>query len=218
MLSNVHKALSDFEKHLEMIKKTTELLVKLTEALNIQDQESVKALSEQIAHIEREADDLRRSIEWMISKGEVFLSLREDYLRLIDRVDKIASAAKDAARTISLRKVKEAEMEELLRDGFDLTKMAKGADDIVVSLINAIHLLNIDYHKAFEKAHEVEREEEGLDDIKLELLRKLHENEDKISPLTYTQLREFILQIDQIADYAEDAADVVAIMVTKVGA
>ena len=85
-------------------------------------------------------------------------------------------------------------------------------------MVDAVHLLNVDYRKAFEKAHEVEREEEKLDDIKLELLEELHRKEESLNPLTYVQIKEFILQVDQIADFAEDAADIISIMVTKAGA
>ncbi|TDA37469.1 MAG: hypothetical protein DSO08_05790 [Candidatus Methanomethylicota archaeon] len=67
-------------------------------------------------------------------------------------------------------------------------------------------------------AHEIEKYEERLDDVKLEALRRLTVREKKTSPLTYLQIRDFIFLLDMIADAAENASDIITAMIVKSGA
>jgi len=60
--------------------------------------------------------------------------------------------------------------------------------------------------------------EEGLDEQKLKLIKHLTANEGRLSTLSYLQMRDFIFQLDMVADAAEAASDVLTSMIVKAGA
>jgi len=79
-------------------------------------------------------------------------------------------------------------------------------------------LINKNKNEALNLAHEIEKYEERLDDVKLEALRRLAVREKRTSPLTYLQIRDFIFLLDMIADAAENASDIITAMIVKSGA
>jgi hypothetical protein len=66
-----------------------------------------------------------------------------------------------------------------------------------------------------EKVRVVEHLEESADVLKNKLFQELYSKADEYDTLTVLQLKEFIDLTDNIADKAEDASDIILIMLAK---
>lgn len=204
--------------HSQLVMDTIRLLSDLIEGCDCQNWNRVKSTAERIAFMEREADDVKRGVEIKLYSGILFVGLKEDFLRLVEAMDQIADRAKEASRALASREPSKEEMEEIRDCNEKVKEMVYGTIEIVKVLIRALEMINKNKNEALNLAHEVEKYEERLDDIKLEALKMLTTREKKTSPLTYLQIRDFIFLLDMIADAAESASDIITAMVVKSGA
>lgn len=204
--------------HMNLVLMSTELLENLIEACEDYNWEAVGSVAERIARLEREADDVKRQVELGLFSGTVFVGLKEDFYKLAEALDDIADKSKDASRAIASRQPDREEVAVLFEGENNIMKMIKGTVEIVKILMISVELLNKDMKEALQLAHDVEKTEEKLDDIKLDILKNLTRNEKKMSPLSYLQIRDFIFLLDMVADAAEAASDVITAMIVKSGA
>jgi predicted phosphate transport protein (TIGR00153 family) len=205
-------------QHMKLVLMTTELLRDLIEGCASYNWSVVQSVAERIAMTEREADDVKRSVEVHLYSGALFVGLKEDFLRLAEAIDQIADKAKDASRALASRQPEEAEMEELVECHAKVREIVSGTVEIVKILERSVEMMSKDTKASLQLAHEVEKFEEKLDDLKLEALRYLTKREKSISTLTYLQARDFIFLLDMVADAAEEASDVITAMIVKSGA
>lgn len=203
--------------HSKLIMDTIMQLSELIGECQSHDWNKLKITAEKIAHMEREADDVKRGIEIKLYSGMLFVGLKEDFLRLIEGMDQIADRAKEASRILASREPTYEEMKEITDCSEKIKEMVYGTIEIVKILTDALEMVNKDKNRALDLAHEVEKYEEKLDDVKLEALRMLTNRERKMSPLTYLQIRDFIFSLDMIADAAEYTSDIITAMVVKSG-
>jgi predicted phosphate transport protein (TIGR00153 family) len=204
--------------HMNLVLMSVELLENLIEACEDYNWEAVGSVAERIARLEREADDIKRQVELGLFSGAVFVGLKEDFYKLAEALDDIADKSKDASRAIASRQPDKEEVAVLFEGENNIMKMIKGTVEIVKILMISVELLNKDMKEALQLAHDVEKTEEKLDDIKLDILKNLTRNEKKMSPLSYLQIRDFIFLLDMVADAAEAASDVITAMIVKSGA
>jgi uncharacterized protein Yka (UPF0111/DUF47 family) len=85
----------------------------------------------------------------------------------------------------------------------------------ITALADAIRALETDAKVAVDKAIATEIAEEEADDVKARLLGRVADHRKELDPLVVLQLRDFVLQLDNVADAAEDASDVVVELVAK---
>ncbi len=202
-------------EHQALVIQSVELLGDLISACRRGDWGSVRSISERIAALEREADEVKRGIEMNLYRGKLFVGLKEDFLRLAEALDEISDRAKDASRVISYREPNKGEMQAFFHGCPNVERLITGTIEIVKELEEAVKLLDCDCREAIAAAHKVEKAEERLDEIKLEVLMQLTRHECEYSVLTYLQLRDFVLMVDTIADAAENGSDVLTSMVVK---
>jgi len=206
------------KEHVMLVCEATRLLNDLMAGCRDKNWAVVSWVAEKIAMVEREADDVKRRVEVGLYSGIIFVGLKEDFLRLAEAVDDIADKAKDAARVLATREPTKEELDILFECNIDLAKMISGTVGIVERLRDAIALVDRDANGALKIAHEVEKMEEVLDDQKLRLIKHLTVSEGRLSTLSYLQMRDFIFQLDMVADAAEGASDVLTAMIVKAGA
>ncbi|MEM2124934.1 MAG: DUF47 family protein [Candidatus Methanosuratincola sp.] len=202
-------------EHQELVLQSVELLADLVSACRGGDWTAVRSVSERIAALEREADEVKRGIEMNLYRGTLFVGLKEDFLRLAEALDTISDRAKEASRVISSREPRQGEMQAFFQNCPNVERLITGTIEIVKELEGAVRLLDKDSREAIAAAHKVEKAEERLDEIKLDILMQLTRHEGDFSTLTYLQLRDFIMMVDAIADSAENGSDVLTAMVVK---
>lgn len=209
---------ASLREHMNLVVVAVELLESLIKACEEYDWRLVEGIAQKIARLEREDDDVKRRLEKGLYTGVVFVGLKEDFYRLAEALDQIADKAKDASRAMASRRPEKGEVEVLFRGERSITEMVRGTVEIVKLMQRAVEAMNTNMKESMELAHEVEKLEEDLDDIKLEILRNLTANEKSLNPISYLQLRDFVFLLDMVADQAEATSDVLTEMIVKSGA
>lgn len=175
----------------------------------------VKDQAEIISRYESMADDLHREAVIQIAQGAFFAGMREDFLDLLEKIDEIADASQDAARVIADAPVERRVLDYLFAGNSTIRQLVEGIDTGVATLAQSVEALRTNADVAVNKAFEVERIEEAVDQVKAELIARLSEHRLEINVLTYLQLREFIFKLDEVADAAENCSDLVITIVVK---
>lgn len=196
----VHQAVTDFGA--------------LVNAVAARDDQGTRYCLERVLEDEKKADEFHRRLSTQIAEGAFFGGIREDMLNLLEKTDNIADSAKGAARLIAA--------EETL-DDFALSLL--GSDHLrgfigdIVATVDALgsvfEAFNLGRKQILERVTKVEEYEESADAHKDEVARRLFAKENRPDAVTVVQMRDFLLVADNIADNAEDASDVVLILVAK---
>ena len=167
-----------------------------------------------IFELESKAADAKRELSSQIAEGAFFGGVREDMINLLDKIEKIADKAKDAARLITLAEVTDARAREILRSE-DMRRFLENLDLAVVALQHLIEAFRIDRKTILERVHAVDEFEEAADGFKSNILSALFERSSGIDPVTVILVRDFVFNADDVADNAQHASDVVLVLVAK---
>jgi len=202
------------QKHLGIVKKAVDDFGLLTDSVSKGESASASRLFEEVMSDETNADTVHRDFSLRVANGAFFGGVREDILALLEKIDDIADSAKDAARLLmteagmngsALELLSSEEMRAFILD-------LKGAVSALESLIAAF---SVSKREVLSRVHGVEEFEEAADSRKDALLKGLFRVSARINPVTVIQLRDFIFVADDIADNAEDASDVVLVLIAK---
>jgi predicted phosphate transport protein (TIGR00153 family) len=163
---------------------------------------------ERINTLESEADTLRRSIEQQLYSDTLIPDSRGDVLGLIETVDQLLSQFEGSLWALSIEK---PDIPDDFKNGFrKLTNMVvKAADELALSgraFFRSPH--DVPAHN-----HKVMLYEKEADAISTKLKTAIFASDLKLSQKLH--LREFVEQIDGVADLAEDVADRLAIYAIK---
>lgn len=201
-------------QHLAIVSRTVDAFAASVEKVGKGDTASAEELARSVFEGETAADTIHRELSLKVAQGAFFGGVREDILNLLEKIDDIADSAKDAARFLSSD----------LRLGTDARAMLGSEnmklflDDLklsVVALTDLVRAFDGGRAKVLSKVHSVEEFEEWADTRKDTLLKQLFANSQRMDPVTVIQLRDFIFVADDIADDAEDAGDVIIVLVAK---
>jgi len=186
----------------------------LVSAVASKDSKGTAYCFQRVLDDEKAADDFHRRLSEQIAEGAFFGGIREDMLNLLEKTDNIADSAKGAARLIAA--------EETL-DDFALSILGsdsmKGFVGDIIATVDALgsvlEAFNLGRKEMLSRVTKVEEFEEAADARKDEVSSKLFAKENRPDAITVIQMRDFLLVADNIADNAEDASDVILILVAK---
>jgi predicted phosphate transport protein (TIGR00153 family) len=202
--------------HLKVAADAVYELKPLLDSLRAGDGDGVRKATHVISELERLADNIHRDAVVKIARGAFFSGTKEDFLRLMEADDEIVDHVKDATRVLTEAPLPAGTAEilfgEINRAVPDMLSRIVAA---IEALADAIRALETDAKDAVDRAIAVEIAEEEADDIKERLLGRIIERRGILDPLVVLQLRDFVLQLDNIADSAEDASDIVVELVAK---
>ncbi len=202
------------ESHLGIVKKTIDDFEGLIDSVAKGDVNAARRFFEEVMNDETKADTIHRDLSLRVANGAFFGGVREDILALLEKIDNIADSAKDASRFLNvevgmngsaLRLLKSEEMHLFISD----------LKNAVLALEKLIAAFTISKNEVLSRVHSVEEFEESADSRKDLILGELFRASAKINPVTVIQLRDFIFIADDIADNAEDASDVVLVLIAK---
>lgn len=171
-------------------------------------------LVKEVFDYETKADSIHRDLSLMVAEGAFFGGVREDILNLLEKIDDIADSAKDAARFLD----SDARLGLEARTILGSEKMKLFLGDLKASvgaLTSLVQALQVGKKEALAKVHSVEEFEERADSHKDALIRDLFDGAQGMDPVTVIQLRDFIFISDDVADHAEDASDVILVLLAK---
>ena len=160
---------------------------------------------------ERCADALRRDIEEKLYKKTLIPESRGDVLRLIESLDSLLGQYKG---TLWRLEIEAPEFDRAFVEGFlDLVDCVVAAVESITRAIDAFFQNRRDVKEWMRKVAEWETEADvASTQLQISIFR--HEGLDLSRRM---HLRDFVRQVDQIADKAEDLADSLAIYVIKRG-
>ena len=158
--------------------------------------------------LESEADALRRNIEKELYTHTLIPDARGDVLGLIETLDHVMNLFEGVLWSISIEK---PDIPSEFRAGYrKLTNMVVQAADALVLAARAFFRTP---HAVADYNHKVIIFEKEADKISTQLKRDIFDSDLDLSRKTH--LRNFVEQIDNVADWAEDVADRLAIYAIK---
>jgi predicted phosphate transport protein (TIGR00153 family) len=201
-------------KHLSIVSETVDGFIAAVGSAAVGDAEGARKHAEDVFSKEQEADTVHRELSLRIAQGAFFGGVREDILALLEAIDNIADSAKDAIRFLS--------SDSALSEDGRMIFMSEHMTGFLGSLklaVDALKSLIASFDRGkkeiLSRVHSVEEFEEKADSHKDLLLKELFAKAESMSPVTVIQLRDFIFMSDDIADNAEDASDVILVLVAK---
>jgi predicted phosphate transport protein (TIGR00153 family) len=197
-----------------IVRETEQEIPPLVAAVADGDAASCRSRRGRIFQLESKAADAKRDLSSQIAEGAFFGGVREDMINLLDKIEKIADKAKDAARLLTLAEIADTEAREILRSE-DMRQFLASLDMAVVALQRLIEAFEIDRKTILERLHAVKDNEEAADTFKQKILAALFERSRGIDPVTMILVRDFVFCADDMADNAEHASDVVLVLVAK---
>ncbi len=161
-----------------------------------------------INELENRCDELRRGIESQLYRHSLIPESRGDVLDLLETLDDVIDTAKN---TMSLFMVERPEMvPELKKEWLDLAEAAMRTSEEVVLAARAFFR---DPRSVNDHLHKVHFYENEGDRIAMDLKRKIFETDLDLARKIH--LRYFALNVDRVADAAEDVADRLSIYAIK---
>lgn len=154
---------------------------------------------ERVYILESEADQIRREIIKLILEGSFLSSTRQEFLHLVEMMDKIANRSEKILASMLLPEIHEDINLNIINTILSITESQ------VKKLKKAISEIFTDFDSAFEKAHSLELEEEEIDILEKIFVRELMKKDWDLSKKMY--YREFVASIADISDIVEDVGD-----------
>jgi len=202
-------ALRMCRRHVDKVIEVVEWLKTLVNHLYSGEAEEAMRAYEEIFNREREADATKREIIAEMSKGMFHPIGREEILKFIMTTDDIAANAKSAGRKILMTRGEDPP--EAIKEM--IVKITERAYAAATALKQALEKLLDSPEEVIEEAERIERMEEEVDEIRVELLLKILEwGEEAKHIKSWLMLKEAIENIENLTDRVEDTGDVLRIM------
>lgn len=208
------KLFDSIEKYVETVVEAVKGFEEMLEAVKRGRMGRISEIYREIDARETEADEIRRTISEELSKGTFFSHLKEDFLNLVEEVDNLADWTKDAAKIL----VETTPSWDILHFVFNLPEMERYVNLCVKAsekLLKAVKTLRRAGRETVPILHEIEDLEEAADEVKIDLTRSLLREAKRFDVLDVIQVKEMIYLLDNVCDSAEDASDIILLIIAK---
>jgi predicted phosphate transport protein (TIGR00153 family) len=196
-------------KHIEKIRECLDLF-ETTIGLYLDGKaEEANVSSFNVHKKEHEADVVRRDILAKLSEGAFLPFIREDYIGIVELLDKVANRAKTVTQTMVIEAPRiPAEMHADIRV---LTSRAVGALEPLIQLVEEPLL---DKPKSMALIEEISKREQAADSAEFKLLKHLFQ-EVGIPLAEKIIIGKLIKLISDIADAIENVGDRIRVLISK---
>lgn len=200
----------DFMKeHLGKIKECLDLF-ETTIALYLDGKEEEANVSSYNVHKkEHEADECRRKILAKLSEGAFLPFFREDYIGIVELVDKIANRAKTVTQTMVIEGPK---IPQVMHE--DIRALTNKAVITLEPLMKLFDVPLLDKSKSLALIQEISSREQVADSIEFRLLKRLFREID-ISLAEKIIVGNLVTLIAEVADAVENVGDRIQILISK---
>lgn len=216
------EAFKNLAKHAVAVRETARMLNELFQGLSKYDHALIENVAKKISAQEYEADKCRQKFEIGLHEGAFLPLFRSDLFNLAERTDTVADEVKHVGRALARREklcvaLKKAAKKDkkigALVDG--LGTLAAKVIETVECLTDAVKALETDVEKATALSERMGKLEEDADVIEDQLTRNIYDLERSLDPITVLQLRDTVMWTGRVANWAEDAGDIIAIIAMK---
>jgi predicted phosphate transport protein (TIGR00153 family) len=175
--------------------------------LKHQDDEFDNSLK-QVNILENRADQLRRDIENRLYTETLIPESRGDMLGLLENMDKLVNGSKHVLKEFSIEK---PYIPEEYHD--DFLELARMSASCVEEVVQSARRFLCDPLAIKNNLHKVYHYEEESDHVAEKIKRKVFSSDLELAQKNH--IRHFIINMDSLADKAEDVADRLAIYTIK---
>ncbi len=206
-------------EHTKKVHECVEMLKPLMEALVNEDYEEIHRIQDKISRLEYEADNIKHEVRQYLPRRYFMPVERVELERFISCQDKIADKVEDFAVILTLRKTKlhpdvMDKFFDFIEQIFQVTGTLLGAAvelknlaEVSFSGAEARHVLDI--------LHGLNEEEWKADRMARSLSKDVYALEKQLDPITIIFYEKMILTLSAIANEAENAGDMLRIMIVK---
>ena len=195
-------------EHVSLVYETVSLLEKLLEVYFKRDPE-YRHICKKVHKLEHKADQKRRQIEQALHEGAFLAMFREDFISLAEAIDKIANKSEAIADTLTLE---HPIIPEHWHDSF--LALAKSGADACKPFTSLGVLLDRDLDDVKAISSEIESLEQEADKIEWKLLEQIFAS-NEVDLSLKLQLRNLVRRLAALSDLAEDASDILDVLVIK---
>lgn len=210
---------TSLQQHMQAVLTCVREMPAFVDAVIEEDQDKINELKELIFKAENDADEIKNGLRNHLPKSLFMPVDRRDLLAVLTTQDSIADVAQDIAGLFIERPMSVPEpMQPLLRT---LTQRCVDTCKHYGKIVNELDKL---LETGF-RGREVDQVEKMLsrlnliedetDDLGIELTVILHQNEDKIDPVSIMLWRQIIEWIGDLADNAEKSGDRLRLLVAR---
>ncbi|MEM2095510.1 MAG: DUF47 family protein [Candidatus Caldarchaeum sp.] len=193
-------AQEQMRKVLDLLRNTILMLEYLNKDLDIRKMDE---LYSSVLKADEAAKEFRRLVEKEVSEIGAILTNREDFLRLVNGIDKIADTAEGVAyRILGLTKARMKIDREIHAS---LTKLGEAVLQTVMKLREAMFAVTLNSETFLQKIKETEQAERSVDEIYRNLDLTILQLDMKVGQLLL--IREIVSMLEDIADRSEEAGE-----------
>jgi predicted phosphate transport protein (TIGR00153 family) len=202
------KAMEQIICHMDLVAEcATQLAIAYKSYLEKPEEEFIIE-AKRTREIETQADEARRKVELTIYSGAFMPLHREDYLNLAETIDMVADQSVSVVNILQLTGIKiPKSVEDRIRD------MIEESIQCVDTLKKCVSACISKRKKAAALARRVEELEEDIDEKEFNLRSDLYGM--KIDGYDKILLNDLVEKIGDISDIAEDASDLIVILISK---
>ena len=211
--------ISPFQQTRQLIGEIDEYLDKVSEAVMIFEQTVVHFVEqgpddyleeklEQIREVEARADELRRSVANVMFGQMLLPDTRSDVLTLLNELDTVLDDASHGVMTLAMERL---DLPESTHAQFTsiMTEVAKAAQ----TMVQAARAYFKEPNAIRDHTHKISFHKKEATETALRLGRQIFQSD---LPLDHKQqLRDWLVQLRDIADHADDMGDLVTIFGVK---
>jgi predicted phosphate transport protein (TIGR00153 family) len=207
------EVLRSLSKHVDIALESSKHLEFMLMRLKERDEVGVLREYGLIDDLETDADVFHRSVVSRISAGSFFGGIREDLLDMMEKIDSIVDSTKAAGKFLLYSKMNDKFLDYFFQS--KIIEFVQACESSVEALRDAINSLGSGKNSVITHAKLVENKEWEADKLKESVLHHILSVDSCNNALLIVQLRDFVLEVDDIANYAEDASDDLLVFVAK---
>ena len=207
------------QRHMAKAHECAAQLVPFIDALMAEDWVEAERIQQQISHLEREADEMKKNIRVSLPNS-LFLSVpRPDLLELLSVQDKVANRAKDIAGLMLGRKMKihaaaQPAFRSFVERSVEASAQALRAMNELSDLMET-SFAGRELKLMEDLIDEIERIEHDTDEMQIELRAALYKREAELPPVDVMFTYQIIEWIGDVADRAERVGNRLGIIMAR---
>jgi predicted phosphate transport protein (TIGR00153 family) len=190
---------------LDLLRKT---LLMLEAANREEDLKKLEEIYSQVLKTDEAGKEARRLVEKEVSEIGAILTNREDFIRLVNSIDKIADTAEGVAfRILGLAKARMKINKDILNS---MLKLGEVVLQTVTKLREALLAVTLNSDTFLQKTKETEDSERQVDELYRNLDLVILQSDMKVGQLLL--VREIVSMLEDIADRAEESAETLRVL------
>ncbi|WP_174590852.1 TIGR00153 family protein [Methanocella conradii] len=215
-------AKSPFKPLSEHAEKVRITVWKMSDAVNAYvegDKARVDALYHEISSLEHDADNVKHEIRQNLPSSNIMPVDRADTLSYLKQQDDVANSAENVAEMLTIKMVDmpPAVKDVILRLNAEVLKTVEehvsASNKIITVLDTAFSPEKV--KEAQELINKVDTQKHTVDVTKLEAMRSIYDNEDKLGPVGVYHLLTLIKELGWVAEHAESSSNRLRLMIAR---